>query len=128
LDRIVEGCEDGDCVGTDKGMDLDDMLADRNMRHVRPTLMANTDTGTGIDQGAADASRRFSAVRASTEWVVRIFKQFDIFNGRPVSWREWRSLDTFMDFVTMLIQITGPLPDRRRDPGGAYVPERAPRH
>ena len=91
------------------------------MRHVRPTLMAKTESGTGMDVSEGDASRRFSAVRASTEWVVRLFKQWDIFNGKPVSWLEWRSLDMFVDFVTMVIQIRGPLPDRRRDPSGEWA-------
>jgi hypothetical protein len=118
LDRIIAGCVEGDCIGTDKGMDLADMLAERGMRHVRPTLMASTASGTGIDRDAADAGRRFSAVRASTEWVVRLFKMWDIFNGKPVRWQEWCSLDLFMDFVTMVIQMRGPLPDNRRDPEG----------
>ena len=120
LGRITAGCEPGDCIGTDKGMDLDDMLGDLEMRHVRPTLMAKTESGTGMDRSEGDASRRFSAVRASTEWVVRLFKQWDIFNGKPVAWLEWRSLDMFVDFVTMVIQIRGPLPDRRRDPSGEW--------
>ena len=124
LGRITAGCKPGDCIGTDKGMDLDDMLGDLEMRHVRPTLMAKTESGTGMDVSEGDASRRFSAVRASTEcteWVVRLFKQWDIFNGKPVSWLEWRSLDMFVDFVTMLIQIRGPLPDGRRDPSGEWA-------
>ena len=60
----------------------------------------------------SDESRRFSAVRGASEWVVRGHKGFDIFCGRPVQWQEWPSVDLHLQFVTMILQIKGPHSDR----------------
>ena len=112
LPQVVDGCVPGDCIGTDKGMDMVEMLSPHGMRHVRPTLMASTDEGSGMSAQQGDESRRFSAVRGASEWVVRGHKGFDIFCGRPVQWQEWPNVDLHLQFVTMILQIKGPHSDR----------------
>ena len=112
LHQVVDGTRPGECIGTDKGMDMVQMLGPHGLRHVRPTLMASTDEGSGMSAQQGDESRRFSAVRGASEWVVRGHKGFDIFCGRPVQWQEWPNVDLCLQFVTMILQIKGPHSDR----------------
>ena len=68
-----------------------------------------------------DESRRFSAVRGASEWVVRGYKGFDIFCGRPIQWQEWPNIDLYLQFVTMVLQMKGPFSDLTPAPAGDHT-------
>ena len=89
--------------------------------------MTSTQEGSGMSRQQGDESRRFSAVRGASEWVVRGYKGFDIFCGRPIQWQEWPNIDLYLQFVTMVLQMKGPFSDRTPAPAGGNSFDACPR-
>lgn len=101
---------DGAWVMTDKGYRLSDYLRkfDRDNDQVKPTEMCG---GMMAASESAD-SRRISQPRSASERMVWRFKQWDIFNGKPVVMSEWVFMQFYKDVIGWLITMQGPLSDK----------------
>ncbi len=107
LDRLFGHLQYNDTVGSDKGFNLSEALAKRNIRFYKPTEK----TFQGLPFNESLMGKIYSQVRAVTERAVLAFKEFNMFGGPPIHQGEWPHLDEYASIVSMCIALRGPFPD-----------------